>query len=373
MKVPTKPSFLLSVIILSSFTSLLLLSSVWRQYAIASFVKSETWMPFQTERVAVCISGDLRTFTIPDVYGSLLHHVVYPLRSRYDTDVFFSVAVDEDTRSSQIKMQSLTDAINLFGPASVNIEAAGVYNGHERKFVEGLSRFEWLRAPSKCGPQLRNSLVRLPHTLFRASQCLQMIKEHERKVGIQYDWVYRIRPDVIMFDDIVMPEHLRSDVYYSNQGRTNVTQRMAKYWISTRGHAGYGAIADQFSISSRNVADSALRAWNAVEDCELYQTGFVPLPEDELRFWLLKTGQAYSAIPLNWAIVRGDSGAECKRLYYQHGIAPDGQFADWKRWIIHCYHYNLQRTQLFPLAAKSKKSLLIESYRTRPSTDIITL
>lgn len=363
-----------SVLILSFIgISLLLLAAPPPVPNTLSPTNSTERSPIKNGRVAICLAGDARTFSLPLVHQSILDRVVYPIARKYKTDVFFSIAIDDETRSLAHKMQALTKAVKLFNPVVTNIESAGIYNGHSRKVNQFHERFEWLKAPERCGLSSKDNIIRLPHTLYRASQCLDAISKYEQKSGVQYDWVYRLRPDIVMFDDIVTPDFLQHNVYYSNQGRTNVTMRMGKYWISNYGHGGYGAIADQMGVSSRRVADIMLRAWNAVDDCELYQTGFVSLPEDTLRFWALKLNQPYAAIPLNWAIVRHDLGAHCKPLYYQHGISPNGQIADWKRWITDCYQFNVQRRHLFPLAGKAKKALEMERYRVRPPTDILTL
>lgn len=363
-----------SVLILSfmgiSFLLLTATPSVTNPPSATTFSEGS---PIQNQRVAICLAGDARTFSLPLVHQSILDRVVHPISRQYKTDLFFSIAIDDEARSLTHKMQELTNAIKQFNPVVTNIESAGIYNGHSRKVNQLHERFEWLRAPERCGPASEENIIRLPHTLYRASQCLDAISKYEQKSGVKYDWVYRLRPDIVMFDDIVTPDFLQDDVYYTNQGRTNVTLRMGKYWISNYGHGGYGAIADQMGISSRRVADIMLRAWNAVDDCELYHTGFVSLPEDTLRFWALKLNQPYAAIPLNWAIVRQDSGAHCKPLYYQHGISPNGKLADWKRLITDCYQFNLQKRHLFPLAGKAKKALEIERYRVRPPTDILTL
>lgn len=349
------------------------LSALLTQFHVIPLSASDKWVANKNGRVAICFTGDARTFPIDDVHQSILKRVVDPIAKNYVTDVFFSIAIDDETRNSPHKMQDLTTKMQLFNPVYTHVESAGVNDETLRKSKQYHRRYEWLTAPDECGAHVKDKLIRLPHTLYRAYQCLAAISAHERKTGKQYDWVYRLRPDVLMFDGIPTPDSLQADFYYTNQGRTNVTRRMGRYWILKHGIAGDGAIADQMGISSRRVAEVMLRAWRATDDCELYQLDYVPLPEDILRFWALKMSQRYAAIPLNWAIVRSGIGAECKRLYYQHGTSPTGQIVDWKQWTIDCYRYNLQRKHLFPLFRRSEKRLKQTMDRVRPDDHITTV
>lgn len=310
---------------------------------------------------------------MPIVHENILRNVVTSLRQDYDVKVFFLLSIDD---APQPKVsQSIADekgvelAVSKFKPQVVQFFTSQQGFDSFRRVNVTTIKAEWLHPPNHC-QSANSSTSRLPHTLLRAQQCVQEIAKYESENGYMFDWVYRLRPDVIYFDNIISPKVLRRDVYYSNQGRTNVTRRVGKYWIGSRGYRGDGAIGDQIGMSSRVIAEKALRAWEAIEDCELYHMGFTPCPEDVLRFWLLKNNIRYDALPFDWVVMRENLGPECKRLFHQHGIAPHGIRADWKNSIARCFDFAANISEWFPLIRdiQSRKANLMLTERLPSDT-----
>lgn len=327
-----------------------------------------------SQRVAVCIAGNARTFRYNFVHASLLKHIIHPLRRTYATDVFFILRADDDgarnrTLSAIPDMRATLRAANKFNP--VNLTMITIHDEFDTlRYVPRSSHaYDLIKRPSRCTEGTQRN-VRLPHALFRAKQCLQTIRMYEQKQRIQYDWVYRLRPDMLLFDRVLLPLQLRADTLYTNQGRTGMTNDMGKWWKQARRvmKAGYGAIADQMSISSRHVAEVALRAFDAVDDCELYKAHGQHLPEGIYRFWLLKQNIKYKAVPFDWATVREHIGPECYRLYFQVGVGTN-----WTQSMERCYRFARSVQHHFPKMKNS--TLLIDelSKLTRPKADITAI
>lgn len=329
----------------------------------------------QLENIAICFAGNPRTFRLPLVHENIVKNVIQPLKEEYTVSAFFILTLDDAPRSNRtqgvIDNDAVNEAVRKFGHAeTIYLKSQGNFDVLRRSNISH-NHYEWLDPPAHCST-LGSTTPRLPHTLLRAEQCLQHISEYEKRGRLKFDWIYRLRPDIIFFDKIITPKFLRKDVYYSNQARTNVTHRTGKYWLGHHGYRGDGAVADQMSLSSRWLAETAMRAWDATEDCELYHMGFTASPEDTLRFWLLKHNFRYSAIPFDWAIVRENIGPECKRLFHQHGVAPNGRRANWKLSLKRCFEFGLDHQDLFPYMINVTRYLSRLPDMQRAFSEIVT-
>lgn len=308
------------------------------------------------ERIAVCFGGNARTFRLNFTHEQILKHVIAPLKKDYRTDVFFVISLDDPPRGklpvARRDPPGTMSAIAKFGPTAVRLLDTGndelVLNRIRRIYRNHQPPIDIMLPPSSCA-FASNESIRVAHTLLRARQCLDLISDHETRAGMKYDWVYRLRPDVVLLQDVLFPKFLNRDTYYSNQGRTNVTAALGGWWASKHGHErNGGAVADQVAIMSRQVAAVALRAFDASDDCRFYSAPFLLLPEEVLRFWLLEKGIRYRALPFDWAIVREKLGLECFRLFHQFGPAPDGRQVDWKSSIRKCLLVAHSVKDLFP-------------------------
>lgn len=345
------------------------------QYHVLLAHNTSSRTKINSESIAVCFAGNSRTFRLPLVHDNIVQNVIQPLKTDYLVKVFFILTLDDAPRSNRSQSstnQTVVDkAIQKFEPAHVTYLKAQESFGALRRSKINHAHFEWLEPPKNCSSN-DYDIARLPHTLFRSKQCLQRIVEFESKNSFRFDWMYRLRPDVVYFENIISPRFLRKDIYYSNQARTNVTHRTGKYWLSHYSSRGDGAIADQMSFSSRSLAEVTLRAWDATNECELYHMKFIPSPEDTLRFWLLKNYLRYEAIPLDWAIIRENVGPECKRLFHQHGVAPNGKRANWKESLRKCLEFGLQHQHLFPYMMNATRYLSRLPHMQRSFNEIVT-
>lgn len=314
--------------------------------AIITFLTYLPWLPSSDrERVAVCFGGNARTFRLNFTHQQIWKHIIDPLRRAHETDIFFVISLDDPPRGklpvAPHDPNGTLSAVAKFEPKVIHVldkrtdqlpvhRIRRIYRNHQPPI-------DVMQPPTSCIALGSNRSIRVAHTLLRARQCLDLITAHEARVGVKYDWVYRLRPDVVLLQDILLPRYLRRDTYYSNQGRTNVTAELGSWWASNHGYeSNDGAVADQVAIMSRKVATVALRAFDASDDCQIYTAPFLPLPEEVLRFWLLKKGILYRALPFDWAIVRERMGLECSRLFHQFGSAPDGRRVDWRASIRNC-------------------------------------
>lgn len=324
------------------------------------------------DRVAICIAGNARTFRFPFVHQGLLDRVITPLRRDYQTDVFLILRGD-DRGARNPSLMSPTDetatlqAVRKLHPTKFSWITGGEFNA-SRFLRRTAAEYEAVRQPPGCG-NTRVATVRMPHALYRAKQCLLQMEAHEQQMGALYDWVYRLRPDLLLFDRVLMPADLRPDTLYSNQGRTSMTDAMAAWWMRAHGgRAGYGSVADQMSISSRAVAEVALRAFDAVDDCELYDAAGQNIPEGIYRFWLLKQKVRYRAVPFDWVTVREHIGPECYRLYFQVGT-----LTNWTRSMERCYRLAQEVQRFFPKMSDVSVLLRELASISRPESDVKAL
>lgn len=337
------------------------------------------------ERVAICYAGNLRTFHHEFVHQVLLDRTIAPLKAHYDTDVFFYVRLDD---APQIHAParapgplSLKAALK-FEPVDFTLVSNGTVDEATREFMasrewkEGPFRHEviadelgsvcdrWevdaqtnmdvLRAPDHCDTTTR---IRFPHTLMRSKQCLHKILERERSLGFKYDWVYRLRPDTVLLDEIPLPRELNRSIAYTNQANPGASKHAAILWRRTRNvtRAGGGPINDQVMFSSRLVAAEFMSALSGINDCESYdsQLGMRP-PENTLRLWMMKNKIEYRAIPFAWATILEHGGPTCDKLLYQN--VPDHE--DWKYALRLCLSFGEQVQPFFSDAPNFTQALL---------------
>lgn len=286
--------------------------------------------PPPSKGVAVCIAGNARTFHYKFTHETLKREVIDRLRERYETEVIFILRTDDQPTSGRpaaLENRSATlTAVNSFIPTVVKwITDENELQMNEPRYVpNGLTMYERIRPPDHCGPKYHP--MRFPHTLFRSRQCATEIIAREKLRGATFQWVYRLRPDVILPDGIPMPHDLESHVVYTNQGRPSVTEPTGYRWrLSHRFSTPVadGPVADTISFGGRRVILDALSAYTVVEQCDVFQGEITNGPENMLRYWLLERGVKWSAIPFDWIIIREYSGPECERLEYQNGTGSD--------------------------------------------------
>lgn len=349
--------------------------TAWPYFEMSSLSSSTIMIP--KERVAVCFAGNMRTFYYDFVHETLLNLTIAPLREKYSTDVFFFVRLDDAPplhKPAQANGPLSLKASLKFNPVNVTIVSNGTLDEATSEYLsssEGVRgpfhhivsmdelqsmskrvafdkerKMDVLDAPSECETQRR---IRFPHTLMRSKQCLQMITEYEQRHGFTYDWVYRLRPDTIFLERVPMPFELSRTVAYTNQANPGASKRSAVMWTKTRGvsRSAGSAVNDQVMFSSRPIAETLLRAYEGVEDCESYHPTIAMWPpENTLRLWLMKRNIDYFAMPFAWTTVLEYTGPTCEKLVYQN--VPNG--SDWKQALRLCYEFGQEFQHAFPEA-----------------------
>lgn len=325
----------------------------------------------QRERVAVCIAGSARTFRYNMTHGAILRHLVAPLRAHYHTDLFFLVRMADVTVDAAHPRAIEDDATTLraivrFRPVNITLLRDDLPTNRIRPGTLPRELAHYL-APETCALSA-TATVRVADTLYRSKQCLHAVRAREQLLSKSYHWVYRTRPDIILFQPVLLPSQLRRDTLYSNQGRPAVTEAVGLWWRKTRWSlwAGYGPIADQMAMASRQVADVALRAFDATELCDLYSIPGRVSPEEILRYWLMLHRVRYYAAPFDWAIVREFIGPECRRLFWQHGPG-----SDWKRSMARCLRFASHHQHLFPKSNFAEEMTDLQNM-TRSLSDTFT-
>lgn len=317
--------------------------------------------PAHSEAVAVCLTGNLRTFRYPFIHDSLRENLVATLRAAHPVTVFVLGRLDDAPRRRKAAirddaatLRALTQ-LGFVAPMHVTLFNTTDEFGHLARYVrESDSQRAHFAVPLSCG-STRRKAVPFPHAVFRMQQCLHAMRAHEQTTGIRFSWVYRARPDMIPLDPIVLPSQLRRDVFYCNQAKPNVTSALGKYWMQTRGvaTAPNAGVTDQMSMSSREVADVVLDAFAGIDDCELYGLQFPVFPETVLRLWLLKNSIRTQPLAFDHLLVRENSGPECRRVTFQRGRG-----ADWKRSMERCLRFSKAVESFFPSMPNATMGLL---------------
>lgn len=325
------------------------------------------------ERVAVCICGTSRTFHHAAVHESIRKNVIMPLQANYTTDVFFIVRTDDDPapgrQKSPERRNATLSAIQSFNPV-VTVEYNKRLEMAEWRMVPRTDRTPVrIRAPKQCNFS-PNRRADFSHTLYRTRDCLRQIAKHEKRAHMQYDWVYRTRPDIVFFKPVSLPFDMRKDRLYMVQSRPAYTREFARWWRrdangteNRGGNAGNGRTGDQVFAAGRAVADIAFRAVEVVNECAFYQAPVRNI-ESGLRMWLLLKGVRYEARPWLWAIVREKVGPECATMRYLH--VPGGS---WRQGLALCVAFARRVKALFPGGAFVDKDLAWVASATRRASD----
>lgn len=264
--------------------------------------------PRPSKKIALCITGHLRSFHKPSVYMSIKRNVVDTLEnSGWSVDVFFHVGRRDIPRTGIKPAISFSPrlTLNLFKPVRVSF-----YDRHDecRKHA--------------CKNRRQN--MTCPHGLLRTQQCMSLVENYEKRKGIRYSWVYKTRPDVAFGSRISTPDLLDKDYLYTNQHIPGASTH-AHSWLRQKFEQNASVlgppVGDQILVASREVAEVAFRAAAAYSICDLYDlpTGTLN-SEVALTFWLVKNRVRYKTQPWFWLLVRDLEGPECERIRHIRGV-----------------------------------------------------
>lgn len=312
-------------------------------------------LPSPQRRIALCISGNARTFHYHSVHGTLLQYVVAPLKAVADVDVFFNIKLTDDPRPQRPRAArndtATLSAMAKFNPVQVRqladndsytVDPARLFAVNERLMTRPSHCNESLRAETPMKKDFRKT-ADVPHALHRMRQCYDLVSRYEQQQRhrqqqqqaygdggsrFQYDWFYKIRPDVAFLDDIALPLVVGVNATVANVGNASVvntvianispekwTKSVKTWWekTATQTAATYGHIGDHFMAAHRSVAQVAFNAIQALDECDVFVTPIRRNPESVLLFWLLTHNITAIATTTPWVLVR-EKKAECKRL-----------------------------------------------------------
>lgn len=269
--------------------------------------------PSDGQRIALCFTGNSRTFYYPLVHDKIFENIVTPLRQSYPTDVFFNIKIDDDPRPSRPRAESRHNetlkAIDKFSPVAVRL----LNSSHSFSSKRADRTQRHIYRPANCSSHDR--WANLPHSLFRSQQCISLISDYEEKHGFKYKWVYRSRPDVVMFDPIMTPESMTDGTVYANRGPEQYIWHFVRWWKSAFNSSTHiPPFTDHILAGFRDNMMVALDAFEAINNCTFYSMRGEKNSESALGFWTLSHGLEIRIGPGVWAVVRAEKGAECRRI-----------------------------------------------------------
>lgn len=200
-------------------------------------------------KVALCISGQLRTFDNENVIKSLKEHVL----NHYDCDIFLSVWDDRGI-SQYTEKNDASNSYNLI--KSDNILPMDILSYYPMAKQIQVTNFKlWLDSISE---ELRTkfnteittwgqTLTAIPQ-LYKIWECNQMKSDYEQLNGFKYDIVIRSRPDLMFVSKL----NLINDgiIYHMNT---------PKFFWSNR-------IYDIFFYSNSENMDKMASSWLRIND-----------------------------------------------------------------------------------------------------------
>lgn len=274
-------------------------------------------------RVAICLAGKVRSFTLAAVHDTLLDNLIGPLRAAHATDVFLLLKVEDDAERG--RESARTDRAATLAAVAKLSPTVVVFLNDSQDFQSAQFDTDQRGTPVLLHPPHCNfsapHFAKVPHTHHRSAQCMRAIRERELSAGVRYAWVYRARPDVAVLDRVIMPGGLLDNRVYLNAGPYGSARATVEWWNASGSNYTVPSFGDHFMAMRRDHADIALSAVRAVGDCRFYQVPGPHNSEGMLGYWLLAHDLTIVVDYFPWVVVRTDVGPECERLRRIH--APD--------------------------------------------------
>lgn len=192
-------------------------------------------------KLAFCISGQLRSLANPVHRKNFFRAFFDPLSDGFTIDTFFNLDVTAQTESPEV----LRILRNSFNPVNVALNEVNCSS--------------WWCSNSSC--------IRSGYEQFqRLNACMEQISEHEKKQGHVYDFIFRIRPDII-FKTGLPRSHCWNDLR-----RDVVWDSAALFYgggdIRVDKAANVDFLVDIFRIIPRELAESYMKGIaNSYHDC----------------------------------------------------------------------------------------------------------
>jgi hypothetical protein len=136
-------------------------------------------MSLRKATIALCVAGELRTFFEPGVQTRLRAAVLEP----FAPEVYFQVSLQDHSPGSQLVVHKAThemaiEELHTYKPIALNVKSDAELEAH---------------------PLWRGQLIHQSHLAFRWSLCMDDMETREEQLGLRYDWVVRLRPDMLWF------------------------------------------------------------------------------------------------------------------------------------------------------------------------------
>jgi hypothetical protein len=189
-------------------------------------------------RVAVCISGEMRTYL--EVYNDFKKNLIEP----FNSDVFIStwnesmyITSDGTKKKVNIERQKLID---LYNPVSLNL-----FEFKDDFFYE----YEGVKVPEELIRVKPNAFKGNIPQFFLMHDCNRLKSKYEKKSNFKYDVVIRVRPDLLIFKKPPLKKidlskinlkHIINDTWYSDQfaisssalmdSYTSIFPNLKEYW-----------------------------------------------------------------------------------------------------------------------------------------------
>lgn len=226
------------------------------------------------KRVAVCIAGEERSFSMQPVWANIFATMVEPIREQ--ADVFFALSKNGAAPRFKAAFPKASTAelerimMDRFDAVNITWRKGGNVHRQPRTWVHDL-----VQNPSDANAGLNGSAygAKMVAAALAHVPCWQMVTERERSLargGRPYDWVLRLRGDVVYknklpsfaawprpVDPPLIPE---SGIVFveccGTCGHKNKRELAAKLCLpGTHGKEKLGCAKDTWGLMSRAAAD----------------------------------------------------------------------------------------------------------------------
>lgn len=147
------------------------------------------------KNVAICLPGSLRSIEI--CYKNFIENIIVPNNKEYVITLFYYIP--EDANSD--KIFSITDIMDLNPEIkiikdSILVTPNCIYNGRQAKV-------------DKCSNAGLNGWL---YQMQGMEECYKMVKQHEEKKQVNFDYVARIRSDVLFLQPVIFNNLINNDI-----------------------------------------------------------------------------------------------------------------------------------------------------------------
>ncbi|KAJ3167394.1 hypothetical protein HDU88_002316 [Geranomyces variabilis] len=220
--------------------------------------KLDSTLPVHHNAAAYCITGHMRGFGFPEVVRSLKNHVIDifspPSDSTLIVDAFVILAVDNKTSRA---VEQLRSALNY-----LKVSAYAAQDISNRVPANNCTAYPNTQPPSVPGSRA----VGFYNQFLKVQDCYAQVKARELAQGWRYDWLVRVRPDILWKDDYPVTVH--------NASRTKVSLRKYPESLS--------CVSDHWAIVPHQLAPFYFEAANVLYNCTTFE---------EYAKWCSRTSQ----------------------------------------------------------------------------------